>query len=252
MCTLVICRRPAHPWPLILGANRDERIDRPWLPPGRHWPDWENVTGGLDETAGGSWLGVNDHGLVAAVLNRVGTLGPAEGKRSRGELVLQALDHADAGDAARALGQLNPDAYRPFNLVVGDNRDAFWVAHRGGEAAIAVLPIEEGISMLTARDLNDPTSPRVRRYLKHFQWAGPPDPETGDWQRWESLLASEGFDPAAGPEGAMHVRTDTGFGTVSSSVLAIPAPASIPVPPVWRFADATRTPLVWRAVEGLR
>ena len=39
MCTLVILRRPGHAWPLILGANRDEMKDRPWSPPGRHWPD---------------------------------------------------------------------------------------------------------------------------------------------------------------------------------------------------------------------
>ena len=34
MCTLVILRRPGHDWPLILAANRDEMLDRPWqLPP---------------------------------------------------------------------------------------------------------------------------------------------------------------------------------------------------------------------------
>jgi len=84
MCTLVLLRRPGHQWPLILGANRDEMVGRPWKPPGRHWDDRPNVVAGLDELAGGSWLGVNDEGVVAAVLNRVGTLGPADGKRSRG------------------------------------------------------------------------------------------------------------------------------------------------------------------------
>ena len=28
MCTLVILRRPDHRWPVIIGANRDEMIDR--------------------------------------------------------------------------------------------------------------------------------------------------------------------------------------------------------------------------------
>ena len=86
---------------------------------------------GLDVQAGGSWLGINDHGVVAGVLNRAGTLGPAAGKRSRGELVLEALDHADAAAAAQALGDLDPDAYRPFNLVIADDRDAFWLRHAG-------------------------------------------------------------------------------------------------------------------------
>jgi len=103
MCTLVILRRPDHRWPVLIGANRDEMIDRPWDPPGRHWPDRPEVVAGLDKLAGGSWLGINDWGVAAAVLNRHGSLGPAPGIRSRGELVLEALDHADAAAAAEAL-----------------------------------------------------------------------------------------------------------------------------------------------------
>ena len=44
---LVILRRPGHDWPLILAANRDEMIDRPWQPPARHWPDRPEVLAGL-------------------------------------------------------------------------------------------------------------------------------------------------------------------------------------------------------------
>ena len=117
MCTLVLLRRPDAAWPLVLAANRDELASRPARPPGRHWPDRPEVVAGLDAQAGGSWLGINDHGVLAGVLNRVGTLGPATGKRSRGELVLEALDHADAASAVAALADLDPDAYRPFNLV---------------------------------------------------------------------------------------------------------------------------------------
>ena len=110
MCTLVILRRPEHAWPVVIGANRDEMIGRPAMPPGRHWPDRMEVVAGLDLHAGGSWLGVNDWGVVAAVLNRRGSLGPEAGLRSRGELVLEALDHADAVAAAAALTHLDPAA----------------------------------------------------------------------------------------------------------------------------------------------
>jgi uncharacterized protein with NRDE domain len=64
------------------------------------------LVAGLDVLAGGSWLGINDWGLVAAVLNRHGSLGPEANRRSRGELVLEALDHADAVAAAEALSHL--------------------------------------------------------------------------------------------------------------------------------------------------
>ena len=120
MCTLAILRRPDHPWPVIIGANRDEMIDRPSLPPARHWPDRAEVVAGRDLLAGGSWLGINDWGVAAAVLNRHGSLGPAAGQRSRGELVLEALDHADAVAAAAALSDLDPHSYRTFNLIVAD------------------------------------------------------------------------------------------------------------------------------------
>src|SRR5256712_10677077 len=97
MCTLVIRRRREHAWPVIIGANRDEMIDRPAKPPGRHWPDRTEVVAGLDLLAGGSWLGLNDWGVAAAVLNRHGSLGPEAGLRSRGGPGLEGLDHADAG-----------------------------------------------------------------------------------------------------------------------------------------------------------
>src|SRR5438067_7714270 len=160
MCTLVILRRPEHGWPVIIGANRDEMIDRPAKLPGRHWPDRAEVVGGLDLLAGGSWLGLNDWGVAAAVLNRQGSLGPAAGLRSRGELVLEALDHADAVAAAAALSDLDPAAYRTFNLIVADNRDAFWLKHGGG-GRIEAHPIEEGLSLIAAGDLNDLATPRL-------------------------------------------------------------------------------------------
>src|SRR5215469_15964179 len=152
MCTLVILRRPGHAWPVLIGGNRDEMIDRESKPPGRHWPDRPEVVAGLDSLAGGSWLGVNDWGVVAAVLNRHGSLGPAANRRSRGELVLEALDHADAIAAALALSHLDAEAYRTFNLIIADERDTFWLRHAGGPR-VELKPVDEGLSMIAAGDL---------------------------------------------------------------------------------------------------
>lgn len=249
MCSTVLLRRPGHAWPLILAGNRDEMVARPWKPPARHWPDRPDVVAGLDETGGGTWLGLNDSGVVAVVLNREGTLGPQAGKRSRGELVLEALDHADAVEAAKALAHLDPESYRPFNLVVADNRDAFWLTHRGEapRPRIRVMPIPPGLSMLTAQDLNDPkASPRQRFYAPLFGQVAPPDPDKGDWKAWEELMGSriwEG-DLSVGPRGAMCVVTDVGFETVSSTLLALPSAERPGVKPVLRFAPGRpdRTP----------
>lgn len=237
MCSIVILRRPGHKWPLLMAANRDEMVDRPWRPPARHWPDRADVVAGLDVLAGGSWLGMNDQGVIAAILNRHGTLGPAKGKRSRGELVLEALDHADAAPAAEALGEVDPAAYRPFNMVIADNRDAFWVSCRGEAErdAVRVAPIPPGLSMLTAFDLDDSRDPRLRDYLPQFRSAAAPDPE-GDWETWRALLGSRQHDSQAGPVGAMCFLTGSGFGTSSSSLLALPSMEAKDAHPLWLFA----------------
>ncbi len=240
MCTVVILRRPDHAWPLILGANRDEQLNRPWKAPARHWDDRPDVIAGLDELAGGSWMGLNEFGVVACILNRRGTLGPQENKRSRGELVLEALDHEDAVAAADALAHLDGQAYRGFNLVVADNRDAYWLKlEEQKDAEVIVNEIPEGLSMLTAGDLNDPTSDRIQAYLPRFSTAAIPDPSNNNWMAWQSLMG-------AGPEGdsplsAMCFSTDMGFGTSSSALLALPATNSaLSNPedkPMWLFTS---------------
>ncbi len=242
MCTFVILRRPGNDWPVIIGANRDEMKDRPWRPPGRHWSERFDILAGQDELAGGTWLGMNDFGLIAGVLNRRGSLGPKEGYRSRGELPLEALDHADAAAAAVALADINPNAYRPFNLVLADNRDAYWLrlaeTHWGLHAE--VKPIPAGISLITASDRNDTSSARIRTYLPQFENAEAPDPAVGNWSAWQALFASRMYDPDDGPEGAMLISTDSGFGTVSSSLIALPSAeyvaANPGTKPVYMFA----------------
>ena len=192
----------------------------------------------MDELAGGSWLGMNDTGVVAGVLNRKDSLGPDPDLRSRGELVLEALDHADAVDAAKALADLDPGAYRSFNLFIADNRDAYWLRSLGAPSEkIERFEIPEGISMLTAWDLNATNSTRTRHHLPLFQAAPPPDPETGDWRLWEEMLASRAFEAGSGPSEAMLVTSDRGFGTLSASLIALEAPSEAKTRQIWRFSD---------------
>ena len=240
MCTLIILRRPGHPWPLLLGANRDEMRDRPWSPPGRHWQDRPEVVAGLDRLAGGSWLGVNDHGLACGVMNREGSLGPASHKRSRGELVLEALDHAEARAAAQALADLNPAAYQPFNLFLGDPLDAFWLRNAGGFIDLREVP--SGLHMLTARELDDASDPRIRHFLPGFRAAPPPDPGTEDWESWQTLLSCNNAPNPEARNSAMCFELDTGFATLSSSLIALPDHPGTGREAIWRFNDRPCNP----------
>jgi uncharacterized protein with NRDE domain len=250
MCTLAILRRPDHIWPVVIGANRDEMIGRPAVPPGRHWPDRPEVVAGLDRLAGGSWLGINDWGVAAAVLNRHGSLGPAPGQRSRGELVLEALDHPDAVAAAEALVHLDPAAYRTFNLVIADNRDAFWLRHADGRN-IDAWPIPEGLSLIDSGELNRPNNRRVTLAAPRFRDAVPPDPDTDDWTAWQALLASSESPPGEPPENALRFRMPHGYGTVSSALVALPQPNAGERKPRFRYAQWQPTEIAWTDVADL-
>jgi len=216
MCTFILLHRPGTAWPLLAAANRDEMLARPWQPPAAHWPAHPGIIGGLDTLAGGTWLGVNGHGMVAAVLNRTGTLGPAANKRSRGELPLLALAQPTATAAAAALAGLDGGAWRSFNLVVADAAAAFCV--RGtGMGAVDVQPLPPGLAMVTASDPNDLANPRVARHLPRFAAAAPPAPP--DWGSWPALLA----DSLGSRAETLHVPPQGGFGTVSSALVAVGA-----------------------------
>ncbi len=117
MCTVLLRFAPGSAHPLLLGAVRDEFVERAWDPPAAYWGD--RLLGGRDRTAGGTWLAVDPAGpAVAAVLNGVRRPTPEDGTRpSRGQLPLAALR-----------GQPLPDPetlarYDGFHLVLGTPRE---------------------------------------------------------------------------------------------------------------------------------
>ncbi|HEY4174673.1 MAG TPA: NRDE family protein [Rhodopila sp.] len=218
MCTVVVLIRPDQ---ILLAANRDERMDRPWDPPAAWWPDRPGIVAGRDRTAGGTWMGLNRHGVVATVLNRPGTLGPAIGKRSRGDLPLMALAHPTATAAAEVLTSLDASLWRGFNMVLADRTGAWFVRGLGhGHPSAERLP--QGVSMVTALDPNDMDSPRTVTHLPRFQTAEP------NWDTWKAILS----DQRGGPAEQLNVIPRGGFGTVSSSFVTLPAAGD----PIWLFA----------------
>jgi uncharacterized protein with NRDE domain len=214
VCTLILLHRPGAAWPVLLAANRDEMLARPWVAPAAHWPDLPGVVGGRDTLAGGTWLGVNAHGVVAGVLNRTGSLGPLKGKRSRGELPLLALRHASAEAAAAEAAGWDAGAWRSFNLIVADPTHAFFV--RGlGEGPAQVRELAPGLTMIAATEPNDATHPRIARHLPAFERAEPPEPP--DWKDWPALLS----DAEGAWEQALNVPPRQGFGTASAALIAV-------------------------------
>jgi hypothetical protein len=215
MCSVITLLRPGADWPLLLAANRDESLDRPWKPPGHHWPRQPGVVGGLDTLAGGTWLAVNETaGVVAAVLNRTGSLGPAPGKATRGLLPLRALRHLSALASALAFESTTASRWRSFNMIIADAYGVFWLCGEGS-GRVKIRRLTDGLHMVTSADPDDVTHPRIARHLPRFQAAAPPNPP--DWGEWPALLG----DSAGPPEASLTIQPHEGFGTTSSALIGI-------------------------------
>ena len=98
MCLIAIYYRMVPDAAVVLGAQRDEYFDR-----AAHAPQIlagePRVLCGIDQRSGGTWLGVNQHGLVVAVTNRSKPSPPAA-PRSRGALCRELLALPSADEAA--------------------------------------------------------------------------------------------------------------------------------------------------------
>ena len=142
--------------PLIMAANRDERLDRPAVPMTVLRDSGPRILGGRDELAGGTWLAVNEHGVVAGLTNQPSAQGRDPAKRSRGELPLAFAACASAAEAVDAVcGTLRPADYNPCWLLVGDRETLFFVG-MSGQGAPEREQLEPGLHVLE----NAPLRPR--------------------------------------------------------------------------------------------
>jgi hypothetical protein len=160
MCLIVFHLNEFSDWPVVLAANRDEYYDREALPPRllMHAPE---VVGGQDKRAGGTWLGVNEHGVVAALTNCYSGPGQVAGRPSRGRLCLEALACKSATAAVdQVANMIRAEACNPFNLVLFDRTGA-WSASNVPNWQCRSLP--GGWHVLGNTRLDDPDDNRVAR-----------------------------------------------------------------------------------------
>lgn len=135
MCLLLFAYGVDPDYPLIVAANRDEFHGRATAP-AQWWQD-RPVLAGRDLDAGGTWMGVSRTGRFAAITNYRDPASQQVGLRSRGQLVLDALDPAIP--AAELLDRLRADGHRynGFNLVFGGVDGLFCYGSRGEAAALS-------------------------------------------------------------------------------------------------------------------
>lgn len=214
MCTVVLVHRLFEETPVIVGANRDERLDRPADPPSIRAAGERQILAPRDAVAGGTWLGVNDRGLVVAITNRFGAT-VSRDRRSRGELVDDALGCTDARSAADHIAARPAADYNGFHLLMADADQAHLVYSDGHRMSRSRL--DDPIVVITERSFGAATNARkerVRSAVRRLIDDDRLDPDT-----LADLLAS-------GDRGSIDaVRIDLAeamnYGTRSSTILRL-------------------------------
>jgi len=213
MCTLAILYRVARGTPILIAANREERYDRPTQYP-KIQSGTPRVVCGIDRKAGGTWLGVNQHGLFCAVSNRRKLAVPEE-PRSRGLLCRELLELRTAKEAAsHAVKELSKGIYAGANYVCADGKFAA-VVHGGDK--VEIVELTPGLHVLSDGNVDDPRDDRlefVRRMLTLH---------TLDSAVTFLAVSSRIFGRKVDDEGRRGVVLyGPDSGTVSSSLIALP------------------------------
>jgi hypothetical protein len=165
MCTLSVI-------PTALGMrvamNRDERRDRlPAFPPSTQQLGCRRAVYPVDPVGGGTWIGVNDTGIVAAILNHTPRLplpAPAEAG-SRGLIVPTVLKANGFDTAVRAASRIDPTQYALFRLIVLHRRRAVLFTSDGRHLFSAPADVTRPL-LLTSSSLGDDVvaGPRARLF----------------------------------------------------------------------------------------
>ncbi|KAF5184668.1 Transport and golgi organization 2-like protein [Thalictrum thalictroides] len=154
MCITVFIWQ-AHPlYPFLLLFNRDEFHNRPTKPVS--WWEDNEILGGRDEVAGGTWLACTRQGRIAFLTNvrEVSSLPEA---KSRGELVLGFLQSKKRPMEFANEVLKEVDQYNGFNLVLCDlcSKTMVYVCNRPkGEPLVQV--VSPGIHVLSNARLDTP------------------------------------------------------------------------------------------------
>lgn len=225
MCFALIQYRTLDEAPLLVAFNRDEFFKRPSLAPAAQ-PGDPKILCGTDQEAGGTWLGVNQHGLFVAVTNRLKPLAP-QGARSRGLLCLDMLRCRSASEAIElAIAELKTGRYAGANYICADASHGA-VLHSGER--IDVVELEPGRHLMTNCDLDDCCD---QRQAHAWDFLGDTiATSVGDFlstARGLCALRADGSDRPG------IVRRGVGVGTVSSTLVAL---TSRPEESIYHYAD---------------
>ena len=167
MCTLSWWIEPGRRGILF---NRDEQHSRQsGTEPGEFQAKDEHackVLAPVDPDAGGTWIGVNEHGLIVALLNYYGhDATEVDQRRSRGKLVLDLLSaQQSAPDCIQSVdtGDLSP---YPGFLIFCMDRGNEPIARQWDGRALSALALDPQVPCLTTSSVRTEVAVKYRRSL---------------------------------------------------------------------------------------
>jgi len=161
MCTLIV-RHGMDDWcTTVIAANRDEFYSRPATGP-QVLGNSPRIVGGRDERAGGTWLALTSDGLFAGLTNQRSAAARDDTLRSRGEIVLEALQNATFEGVERYLRALDPRWFNEFNLIFGDGDRVCAAYGRRNAREVELEPLASGVYVLCNDRLGSPDFPKAK------------------------------------------------------------------------------------------
>jgi uncharacterized protein with NRDE domain len=206
-------------YPLIVAANRDEHYDRPSAAPCL-LASTPRIIAGRDLRAGGTWLGVNEYGLMAGILNRRLDGQTSTDVRSRGLLCMDVLNFESAR-RSNAFIHEQRFRYNPFTLLFADKQEAY--VSYNDERNIITQELEPGLHVFSSAADFDLRSAKADRAYSLFAGIGasvkPADTNAcASIEALQAVLADHSLSGSAADAGdAICVHRDAS-GTVSSSI----------------------------------
>ena len=164
MCLILFAHQYSAQYKLVLIANRDEFHQRAAKPAG-FWQKNPDIFGGIDCTAGGSWLSVDKHGRMAAITNIRKPPFTKDHALSRGEIISQFLTGQQTASEFMHELKERDHFYGLFNLLLLDD-SGLW--HYSSDTQQS-QNIRQGVHGLSNADLNTPWPKLTRSQaaLKH-------------------------------------------------------------------------------------
>ena len=161
MCTLILKKPSDATQKLQIFGNRDERLDRAASGFRQITIEKTIAWAPQDLEKGGTWLGVNQHGLFAGLTNRYAPQGypNADPTMSRGELPQVALAHDNVGAAAhRIRSMLSSANYPGFHLLLSTHDEARLMVWDG--ETLREDPLTHETTVITERSFAGPAPER--------------------------------------------------------------------------------------------